>query len=239
MISFIVANWWQILLTALAGYLLGSINFAVIITKKVMKNADIRQMGSGNAGFTNVLRSVGKGPAVFTIVFDFIKGILAVSIGWMLFSTVTGNSGVLLDEYTTYGKYIAGFFCILGHMFPVYFNFKGGKGVVTAAALILVQDWRVFLLVIATFLILFLITKIVSASVLVCGALYGIYTFLIAYFVDYLPNLDNTIPYTFTYVIAVTACSVGIGALVVIKHKDNIKRLMKGEEKKLTAKKKS
>lgn len=77
MFSFILANWWQILLSMIVAYLLGSINFAVIITKIVAKNQDIRNMGSGNAGFTNVLRSVGKIPAIFTITFDLLKGIIA------------------------------------------------------------------------------------------------------------------------------------------------------------------
>lgn len=237
MATFFISNWWRILIVAISGYLLGSINFAVIITKKVMKNADIRKMGSGNAGFTNVLRSVGKGPAIFTIVFDFIKGLLAALIGWFVFYTVALNSQSLLLEYATYGKYIGGFFCILGHMYPIYFNFKGGKGVVTAAALVLVQDWRVFLLVIGTFAIVFFITRIISASVLVCAVLYGVYTFLLAYFVDYKPSLLTNDPRTLFYVVAVTCFSFGIGLLVIIKHKDNIKRLINGEEKKITAKK--
>lgn len=237
MLSFITSNWWQILSSMLIAYLLGSINFAVIITRFVEKGKDIRDMGSGNAGFTNVLRSVGKGPAVFTILFDFIKGILAVFIAGLIFTTVTHSNEVELSEYIAYGKYLAGLCCIIGHMYPVFFGFKGGKGVVTAAALMLVEDWRVFLLIITTFLIVFLITKIISISSIICGILYGIYTFAVTYYFDFLPSQSQAVSHSFTYVIAASLFAFGIGMFVIVKHKENIKRILKGEEKKITAKK--
>ena len=221
----------------LIAYLLGSINFAVIITRFVEKGKDIRDMGSGNAGFTNVLRSVGKGPAVFTILFDFIKGILAVFIAGLIFTTVTHSNEVELSEYIAYGKYLAGLCCIIGHMYPVFFGFKGGKGVVTAAALMLVEDWRVFLLIITTFLIVFLITKIISISSIICGILYCIYTFAVTYYFDFLPSQSQAVSHSFTYVIAASLFAFGIGMFVIVKHKENIKRILKGEEKKITAKK--
>lgn len=237
MLSFITSNWWQILSSMLIAYLLGSINFAVIITRFVEKGKDIRDMGSGNAGFTNVLRSVGKGPAVFTILFDFIKGILAVFIAGLIFTTVTHSNEVELSEYIAYGKYLAGLCCIIGHMYPVFFGFKGGKGVVTAAALMLVEDWRVFLLIITTFLIVFLITKIISISSIICGILYCIYTFAVTYYFDFLPSQSQAVSHSFTYVIAASLFAFGIGMFVIVKHKENIKRILKGEEKKITAKK--
>ena len=147
-ISAILANcWWMILLSALIAYLLGSINTAVLVTGIVTKGKkDIRQMGSGNAGFTNVLRSVGKVPAIITIVCDALKCIIAVLIGGFIFSFASvafqGESPVFINELINCGKYVAGIFCILGHSYPVYFHFKGGKGVVTAAALMLTEDWR-------------------------------------------------------------------------------------------------
>ena len=149
-ISAILANcWWMILLSALIAYLLGSINTAVLVTGIVTKGKkDIRQMGSGNAGFTNVLRSVGKVPAIITIVCDALKCIIAVLIGGFIFSFASvafqGESPIFINELINCGKYVAGIFCILGHSYPVYFHFKGGKGVVTAAALMLTEDWRVF-----------------------------------------------------------------------------------------------
>lgn len=233
MLLFVQENWKQILLSSLFGYFLGSINFAILITK-YKKAPDIRTMGSKNAGFTNVFRSVGKRPAIFTLIFDLIKGLLAVGLGWLFFSTVTADTSVLAKECVTYGKYISGLFCILGHMFPIYFHFKGGKGVVTSVALILLTDWRVFCLIIITFFIAFIVTKIISLSVIICGVLFGPYTFLIVYYFDYIGSKNQLISHPFNYVIAVTACAIGISALVIIKHKDNIKRLLKGEEKKIT-----
>lgn len=233
-LSFLAENWWRILLTAVAAYLLGSINTAVIVTKIVTKGKqDIRKMGSGNAGFTNVLRSVGKVPAVFTIVCDALKCVVAVLFGWLLFSLIPADNAVLSHEFANFGKYIAGIFCIIGHSYPVYFRFKGGKGVVTAAALIASEDWRVFICIIATFLLVFLLTKIISAASVTAAVLYAPYTFVITFFFDYLSGAG----YSLAYVILSTAAALIIGIFVIVKHKANIARLLRGEEKKITAKK--
>lgn len=234
--TFLGANWYRFLGAAIIAYLLGSINFSIVITNFIMKKEDIRSMGSGNAGFTNVLRSVGKGPAIATIVFDFLKGVLAVFIGGMLFWGATENAQVNL-EYISYGKYIAGLFCILGHMYPVYFGFKGGKGIVTTAALALVVDWRVFLLSIAVFLILLLITKVVSIGSICAALAYAIFTFCFTFFVDYLPA--NGKEYSLMYVIIATVFACAIAAVLIIKHKSNIVRIFNGTEKKITSKKKT
>lgn len=236
-ISFLSNGWWQIIVTAIVGYLLGSVNFAIIITGIVDKNKDIREMGSGNAGFTNVLRSVGKGPAIFTIVFDFIKAIIAVIIGGVLFSLIASNSEIQSMEFSSYGKYLAGFCCIAGHMFPIYFGFKGGKGVVTTAALMAVADWRVFIAVITLFLIVFLISKIISLGSLICAVFYPIATFLCTFFIDYIPSQGTENAHSIIYVVISTLFTLLIGMCVIIKHKDNIKRLINGTEKKITAKK--
>lgn len=234
-ISFLAENWWRFLLTAIAAYLLGSINTAVIVTKIVTKGKqDIRQMGSGNAGFTNVLRSVGKVPAIFTIVCDALKCVIAVIIGWFIFSFVSADSAAVSSDLSYIGKYIAGIFCIFGHSYPVYFNFKGGKGVVTAAGLMLSEDWRVFLLILTTFLLVFIFTKIISISSITCAVLYAVYTFIITFFVDYRGGAG----YSLSYVIISTAAALIIGVFVIVKHKENIGRLLRGEEKKITAKKK-
>ena len=165
--------WWVWLLTAVIAYLIGSVNPAVIVTKIWTKGKkDIRDMGSGNAGFTNVLRSVGKVPAIITIVCDALKCVAAVLIGGLLFTLIAGDSAVA-PQVINVGKYLAGIFCILGHSFPLYFHFKGGKGVVSAAALMLTEDWRVFLMILATFLILFLISKIISLGSIAGAVLYA------------------------------------------------------------------
>lgn len=233
-LSFLADNWWRFLVTALAAYLLGSINTAVMVTGIVTKGKkDIRQMGSGNAGFTNVLRSVGKVPAIVTIVCDALKCVVAVLLGGFIFSLIAADSQILSNEFVNCGKYIAGIFCILGHSYPVYFHFKGGKGVVTAAALMLTEDWRVFLCIIATFLIIFLITKIISAASITCAVLYAPYTFAMTFIFDYL----NGGGYSLAYVLLSTFAALIIGIFVVVKHKENIKRLLRGEEKKITSKK--
>ena len=119
-------------------------------------------MGSGNAGFTNVLRSVGVAPAVITIICDYLKGILAVLIGWWIFSAMPITNDVSRVEYVKYAGYLAGVFVIIGHSFPLYYGFRGGKGVVTANALMIVVDFRVFLLVLGTFLIVVAFTRLIS-----------------------------------------------------------------------------
>lgn len=223
------------IITAVIAYLFGSISFAVIFTK-MSSRKDIRDMGSGNAGFTNVLRSVGVVPAVFTLVFDFLKGVIAGFVGSWFFSTIECADVILADEIVVYGGLIGGVFAIIGHMYPVYFGFKGGKGIVTAAAMMAVTDWRVFLLIVATFLIMFFATRIISISSITCAALYGVYTFICTFFFDY--NMGNG-QFSLRYVIICTLFAFLLGAFVIIKHKENIQRLLKGEEKKLTVKKKS
>lgn len=220
------------LITALIAYLFGSISFAVIFTKMSSKK-DIREMGSGNAGFTNVLRSVGVAPAVFTLLFDFLKGAIAGFIGRLIFGLIEAPDE-LSKELIIYGGFIGGVFAIIGHMYPVYFGFRGGKGIVTAAAMMAVTDWRVFLLIVATFLIMFFATKIISLASITCAALYGVYTFLITFFFEY--RVDE---FPLRYVLLTSFFALFLGVFVIIKHKENIKRLLKGEEKKITAKKKS
>lgn len=233
-LSFVTVNWWRFIIVAVAAYLLGSINTAVMVTRIVTKGKkDIRQLGSGNAGFTNVLRSVGKVPAIITIVSDALKCVIAVILGGIVFSFIGTESQVLSNEFVNCGKYIAGIFCILGHSYPIYFHFKGGKGVVTAAALMLVEDWRVFLCILTTFLIIFLVTKIISAASITCAALYAPYTFAVTFIFDYLSGAG----YSLAYVILSTCAALVIGVFVAVKHKENIKRLLRGEEKKITAKK--
>lgn len=229
--------WWMVLLAAAIAYLLGSVNTAVLVTRIVTKGkSDIRQMGSGNAGFTNVLRCVGKVPAIVTIVCDALKCVIAVLIGGFIFSfsaQMLGSQNVIFSsELINFGKYIAGVFCILGHSYPVYFHFKGGKGVVTAAALIATEDWRVFICIIATFLIVFAFTKIISISSIISAALYAPYTFAMTFIFDYQSG------YSLSYVIMSTVAALIIGVFVIVKHKENIGRLMRGEEKKITDKKK-
>lgn len=216
-------------LCAFTGYLLGSVNWAIILTRIFKNKEDIRTQGSGNAGMTNVLRSVGKLPALFTFVGDFLKCVAAVLLAGGI---VTLLGGAESAEWLLACRYIAGVACVLGHMFPVYYGFKGGKGIVTAAAMIAMTDWRVFLLIIATFLTVFILRRIVSLASIVCAALYPVYAFLVTFFFDFSGSpLSHNAGHSLPYLLFVSACSLFIGAIVLIRHRSNIGRLRRGEEK--------
>jgi glycerol-3-phosphate acyltransferase PlsY len=214
MLNFFLA----LLISGVISYLLGSINFAIIITKLFTKK-DIRDYGSGNAGMTNVLRSVNKNAAVLTLLGDFLKGSLAAFISRMLFSLMFVGSGALANFD---GAYIGVIFAMLGHLFPVFYQFRGGKGISVCGGAILVADWRVFLLILLTFLIFTLTTKYVSLGSIMASVGYTIYTVLLGAFVDGNPHfLRNAI-------LALVAT-----VFTVYKHKANIKRLINKTENKL------
>lgn len=219
-------------LTAIAGYLLGSINSSIIFTWFFKNKADIREYGSGNAGMTNVLRSVGKLPAALTFVGDFLKCVIAVLLSQAFVFLIAGGAGLQPSELYDVARYVAGVACVLGHIFPVYYGFRGGKGVVTSAAMIALTDWRVFLLVLLTFAIVFAWKRIVSLASICCAVMYPVFTFLFLLFVDFsgspLPSHGN---HTLAYVLFATAASLFVGLTVVVKHKSNIGRLRRGEEK--------
>lgn len=213
------------------SYLLGSINIAIVVTK-LFTGKDIRTMGSGNAGFTNVMRSVGKTAGIITFIGDFLKCVVAVLIGGFIFRTMNSEN-VNAVELSGYGEYLAGMFCFLGHIFPVYFKFKGGKGVVTMAALAAFINFPVFLISFVSFAVMFLVTKIVSISSLTSAAVFTVTTFIFTYFY----NFKYLEAVSFEYVITVSILTLGITATTFIKHKSNIKRLIDGTEKRLTTKK--
>ena len=159
--DFLQNSWLALLLTAAAAYLLGSINSAIIVTRLFAKE-DIRSYGSGNAGATNVLRSQGKLPAILTTVGDLAKSFAAVLLGGFLLTNLSlGQPSVssylapfmLEENLRLVGQYLAGFFCIIGHLFPLYFGFRGGKGVLTTLGMMLILDWKVALLSLLMFII--------------------------------------------------------------------------------------
>lgn len=226
-----------IIFTIGVSYLLGSISNATIWTKKYA-NVDIRTLGSKNAGFTNVIRTVGGKAALCTFIGDFLKGLVSVAIGKYLFLNffVAGNIDIFL--LSKIGAYIAGVSCVIGHIYPCFFQFKGGKGVLTTASIVLMIDWRVFLISIGVFLIVLLITRVMSISS-ICGAtMFPISTFFLTYFVDYLPNKGIENAPSLSYVVFSTSMAVMIGACIIFMHKANIKRLINGTEPKFTVKKK-
>lgn len=202
-------------LTVLESYLLGSICFGIIFTRLYI-HKDIRDFGSGNAGMTNVLRSVGASAGALTGIGDFAKGAAAIVIGRALFSTAA------LEPML--GGYLAAAGALAGHLFPLYFNFRGGKGVMITAGMLLVLDPRLLLAVGLAFGITFAISRIVSLSSLVAAVVLPIANFVIT-------TLSGT-----ERLYSTIFCAL-ISAFIIFMHRANIKRILAGEEKKLVIKK--
>lgn len=221
-------NWVIMLIIALVvSYLIGSINFALIVSKIFVKK-DVRKMGSGNAGMTNVIRTVGIVPGIITFVGDFGKGLAAPLIAkFLLFPYISENAPDFIANFLTpeYGVYFCGFLCIIGHAYPIFFGFRGGKGVSTSIAVLFCINWIVAAFVLTTFLVLFLITKIISIGSVLGAVEFPIFNFLI----NYNKGLDTI------ELVYIVVLSVLIASLVFLKHKDNIIRLNKGEEKQLSS----
>lgn len=211
------------ILTALFSYLLGSISFAVIFSKLFVKK-DVRDYGSGNAGMSNVVRVAGIVPGLLTLLFDALKGIIAVFLArYVVFAYLFKTTGHIF-LHPIYGAYLCGICCLLGHFFPVFFRFRGGKGVATAAGIMLVIDWRILFCALAVFLIIFLVTKIISIGSILAAVSLPIFAFV---FFNAGSGADR---------IAVVLLAALLGAIIIAKHKDNIKRIIKGEEKPITSK---
>ncbi len=203
------------LLTAAAAYLCGCFNGAVIVSKYILRN-DIRNHGSGNAGLTNFYRVFGGGLTFAVIFTDVLKAVAAVWVGLLVVRHWGG--GLLAQEpmMIPYAKYWTGLFCLLGHMFPFVFRFRGGKGILSGGALALMIDWRVALVAWGGFLILAILTRWVSL-----GSIWGGISF---------PTVS-----WFIYRDAVaTTLAVAIGCLVMWKHRDNLRRILNGTESKFS-----
>ena len=209
------------------SYLLGSINFSIIFTKMFGKD-DIRTMGSGNAGTTNVLRSVGKRAALLTFIFDIIKCEVSVMLARYILEYMCAAAGAPV-YIVNYGMYLSGFCCSIGHMYPIFFRFKGGKGVVTVATMSAMADWRVFLASIGVFLLVFAIWKMVSLSSVAAACSYPVATFFVTFFADYYTARAVSLK----YVLIVTAITAVMGGMLVVKHRSNLARIRNGTEKKL------
>lgn len=217
-------------LSIIIGYLLGSINFAILLTKN---KKDIRQLGSKNAGFTNVMRSVGKKSAIITLCGDMLKCVVAILISWWLFYMPKGD--VPTNILRNYAALISGGACVVGHVFPCFFKFRGGKGIATVAIVILMSDFRVFLIVLGIYAVVFFCSKIVSLASVTACFVYPITHFTVTYFFDYRVN-----PYwhELYYLLFSTAIVIFLALFILLRHKSNVKRLLSGEEKKIKAAKK-
>lgn len=205
------------LFTLIISYLIGGINSSLVVSKILKIKDDIRNLGSGNAGFTNALRTMGKKVAILTFFGDFTKGVLAVWIGIKI-SSFTSMSG----EYLIFAQ-SAALMCVVGHIYPCFFKFRGGKGILTAWATSLLIDWRIFLILISVFLVIFSMSKIVSLASVFAALSYPVSTFLIGYF-----GPDDNSKMVFPMI-----CTTAMASLVIFKHRSNISRLLKGTEKKI------
>ncbi len=193
-------NFAGALLCMILPYLLGSINPAILISKLFYRE-DIRAYGSGNAGTTNMLRTYGKKMAVVTLLCDLAKAAAAVWIGRLIWEV---NGGAL-----------AGFFVIFGHMFPAYHHFKGGKGVACLAMVVLLQNWIVFLMLFAIFMVIAIGTRYVSLASVMASLLYPL---ILAAFANQGLNV---------------AMAILTAVFVVFMHRGNLQRLRDGSESKL------
>lgn len=205
-----------ILACAASAYLLGSINFAIVVTR-LFTGKDIRSMGSGNAGMTNVLRCVGKVPALLVLIGDLSKAIVGVLLGQFLYHLCAGGAPII-------GGYISGISVMIGHIFPLFDHFKGGKGVLTVAGMMMVLDIKVFAICIFIFIIVMLITKIVSVSSIAAALSLPVATYI-------LHNISQN------YVLYSTIMSGLIAVIIIYMHRQNIQRIIAGTEKKFSIKK--
>lgn len=213
----------------IAAYLIGSINFAVIFTKHFTKN-DIRDFGSGNAGTTNVMRVGGLKPGILTFVCDALKGFAASLLGKYLFSIIISSNPSLSWAYPVYGAYLCGLVCMLGHVFPIFYQFRGGKGVAVSVGIYAVCCPEAIVLGLVVFALVTLLTKTVSigsliATVTVISLSVVFYNSPIGIFKT---ELDSAASLLWQSVL-----SIGMGVTIILKHIPNIKRLFSGEEKKI------
>lgn len=206
--------------TVIAAYLLGSINFAVIFAKAFMKK-DVRELGSGNAGTTNVMRNAGFLPGALTFIFDALKGFASCYMGKMIFDYIHTQTASDWSA-SIVGAYLCGAACMLGHVFPFFFQFKGGKGVATSVGIFAVCCPVAIIIGLAVFAAVTLISRYVSlgsvSATLVVVILSIIYC-------------DKTAVILPQILLVLT-----MGAIVILKHKDNIKRLIAGTESKIKGK---
>ena len=196
---------------------IGSINFSVILSKKIA-GFDVREKGSGNAGTTNMLRSVGKGAAALTLICDVLKGVIAIVIAIILGNIFQVEDKALLVQ-------IAGVAVVLGHTFPIFFGFKGGKGVATSLGILLMTNWQIGLICLVFALVLMILTRMVSLGSCMAAVLFPILTLFIRE--NYIVSEGSSY---FVY-------SIILAVIVLYNHRSNIKRILNGTENKLSFKK--
>ena len=206
------------IIMAVIAYFIGSINFSVIIGRK-MAGIDVRQEGSGNAGSTNVLRTIGLKAALLTLICDILKGVIAILVALLIGNIVKNIDRALLVQ-------LAGVFVILGHTFPIFFEFKGGKGVATALGVLLMSNWEIGLICLVFALVIIIASRMVSMGAVGAAILFPVLTLFMN---------DN-------FIVAASGMkyfiySLILALIVIFNHRENIKRIMNGTENKIELKK--
>ena len=205
------------ILVAIIAYLIGSVNFSVIFSKK-FAGFDVREKGSGNAGTTNMLRSVGKKAAAITLICDILKGVVAIGIAILLGYIPDMNKELLVQ--------IAGVAVILGHTFPVFFGFKGGKGVATSLGVLLLSNWQIGLICLVFALVLMILTRMVSVGSCAAAILFPVLTlFINEHYTVLTEGKAGNVYFIYSVILAI---------IVLFNHRENIKRLLNGTENKIS-----
>ena len=228
MVSFSINSWLAVLITAAMAYLLGSTNWAIIVTR-VFAHEDIRKVGSGNAGATNVLRSQGVFLAILTLIGDIGKGILAAFLGgwimsWVQLSPSDAERILTYESLTLLGQYVAGLFVVIGHLYPVFHGFRGGKGVAATMGLLFVLDWRMALMCGGMFVLTVAGSRMVSLGSVLALSYVPVLTFLFRYWADDMP---------IETVIFCTVVSGVVALIVIFKHGSNMRRIANGTERRI------
>ena len=205
------------IIVGIVAYLIGSISFSVILSTK-MSGLYEREKWSGKAGATNMLRSVGKKAAVLTLVCDALKGVVAIIFAIIVGAIAKNSDKALLVQ-------IAGILVVIGHTFPIFFEFKGGKGVATSLGVLLMTNWKIALICLVFALVLMALTKIVSMGSVGAAILFPVLVLFI--------HTNYTISEGSSYLIY----SIILAVIVAFNHRNNIKRILNGTENKLSFKK--
>ncbi len=205
----------KLVIAVIIGYLLGSLNTSIIVGK--LYGTDIRKHGSGNAGTTNTLRTLGKAAAAMVLAGDILKGVIAYIIGNIVVNTIPET---ITLNIAGIGGMAGGIAAIAGHNWPVYFGFKGGKGVLTSISVVMMMDWKLGLILLGIFAVIVAVTRYVSLGSIVAS---------VAFPVSAVIKGNSTVFIIFSAILAVLAIS---------RHSGNIKRLLNGTEAKLGEKKK-
>ena len=203
----------ECIVIAIIAYLIGSINFSVILSKK-MAGFDVREKGSGNARTTNMLRAVGKKAAAITLICDILKGVISILIAILIGNMVNRNQALLVQ--------IAGVAVIIGHTFPVFFKFKGGKGVATSLGVLIMSNWKIGLICLVFAIILIILTRMVSVGSIAAAILNPLLTLFI-------PENYIVPGYYLIY-------SIILAIIVIFNHRENVKRLLNGTENRISFK---